>query len=350
MLPAYNEEKYIRAGGRGLPRPRRRRRSHRRRQQLARPDGREARPTRARVVTRDAAGLRLRAAARPAGGHGRHHHPGRAGRHVHRPRRPEAARLRGRLRHGVRHADDARAVWDQANMGWFLRIGNWTVAKLIQFLYGGPSLSDCGCTLRLTHRARARSDPRRPDRRRIALPARDGDPGAQAATDKSSKCRSTIAAGSASRRSPATLKGTLHDGLQHDRPHPQVPARVTVSRSGEPRRQPTCCAAALVVCLARRAALPLHARRLLRPRRLRRRPAAGAASPPATFRVVRDVVDGRDLGLHRRTKSVRSRRCPISSRRSAARRRRSCTTLLNIALHAANGAAGARDRRASSSG
>jgi glycosyltransferase involved in cell wall biosynthesis len=44
-------------------------------------------------------------------------------------------------------------VWDQANMGWFLRIGNWTVAKLIQFLYGGPSLSDCGCTMRLVHRA-----------------------------------------------------------------------------------------------------------------------------------------------------------------------------------------------------
>jgi glycosyltransferase involved in cell wall biosynthesis len=44
-------------------------------------------------------------------------------------------------------------IWEQANMGWFLRIGNWTVAKMIQFLYGGPSLSDCGCTLRLTHRA-----------------------------------------------------------------------------------------------------------------------------------------------------------------------------------------------------
>jgi glycosyltransferase involved in cell wall biosynthesis len=44
-------------------------------------------------------------------------------------------------------------VWDQANMGWFLRIGNWVVAKLIQALYGGPSLSDCGCTLRLTHRS-----------------------------------------------------------------------------------------------------------------------------------------------------------------------------------------------------
>lgn len=44
-------------------------------------------------------------------------------------------------------------VWEQANMGWFLRVGNWTVAKLLQVLHGGPSLSDCGCTLRLVHRA-----------------------------------------------------------------------------------------------------------------------------------------------------------------------------------------------------
>jgi glycosyltransferase involved in cell wall biosynthesis len=44
-------------------------------------------------------------------------------------------------------------LWAQANMGWFLRVGNWVVAKLLQLLYGGPSLSDCGCTLRLTHRA-----------------------------------------------------------------------------------------------------------------------------------------------------------------------------------------------------
>jgi glycosyltransferase involved in cell wall biosynthesis len=44
-------------------------------------------------------------------------------------------------------------VWEQANMGWFLRIGNVVVAKMIQFLYDGPSLTDCGCTLRLTHRA-----------------------------------------------------------------------------------------------------------------------------------------------------------------------------------------------------
>jgi len=43
-------------------------------------------------------------------------------------------------------------VWEQANMGWFLRVGNLFVAKMIQVLYDGPSLTDCGCTLRLTHR------------------------------------------------------------------------------------------------------------------------------------------------------------------------------------------------------
>jgi glycosyl transferase family 2 len=43
-------------------------------------------------------------------------------------------------------------IWEQANMGWFLRVGNWSVAKIIQLLFGAPSLSDCGCTLRLTRR------------------------------------------------------------------------------------------------------------------------------------------------------------------------------------------------------
>ena len=43
-------------------------------------------------------------------------------------------------------------IWEQANMGWFLRKGNWVVAKMIQILFDGPSLSDCGCTMRLTHR------------------------------------------------------------------------------------------------------------------------------------------------------------------------------------------------------
>lgn len=43
-------------------------------------------------------------------------------------------------------------IWEQANMGWFLRQGNWIVAKMVQILFDGPSLSDCGCTMRLTHR------------------------------------------------------------------------------------------------------------------------------------------------------------------------------------------------------
>jgi glycosyltransferase involved in cell wall biosynthesis len=52
-------------------------------------------------------------------------------------------------------------IWREANMGWFLRVGNWLVAKLLQALFGGPSLSDCGCTLRLIgRRAAERLNPR----------------------------------------------------------------------------------------------------------------------------------------------------------------------------------------------
>ena len=43
-------------------------------------------------------------------------------------------------------------IWDDANMTPFLRWGNWLVAKLLQVLFNTPSLSDCGCTLRLVHR------------------------------------------------------------------------------------------------------------------------------------------------------------------------------------------------------
>jgi len=46
-------------------------------------------------------------------------------------------------------------IWREANMGWFLRVGNVAVAKLLQYLFGGPSLSDCGCTLRLIRREAA---------------------------------------------------------------------------------------------------------------------------------------------------------------------------------------------------
>lgn len=43
-------------------------------------------------------------------------------------------------------------IWQEANMGWFLRVGNVVVAKLLQLLFGGPSLSDCGCTMRVIRR------------------------------------------------------------------------------------------------------------------------------------------------------------------------------------------------------
>lgn len=43
-------------------------------------------------------------------------------------------------------------IWDAANMGWFLRIGNLVVAKLLELLFNTSSLSDCGCTLRLIRR------------------------------------------------------------------------------------------------------------------------------------------------------------------------------------------------------
>jgi glycosyltransferase involved in cell wall biosynthesis len=46
-------------------------------------------------------------------------------------------------------------IWRGANMGLPLRWGNWLLAKLLQVLFNGPSLSDCGCTLRLVKREAA---------------------------------------------------------------------------------------------------------------------------------------------------------------------------------------------------
>jgi len=40
-------------------------------------------------------------------------------------------------------------IWHGANMGHMLKWGNWFVAKILQFLYRGPSLSDMGCTYRM---------------------------------------------------------------------------------------------------------------------------------------------------------------------------------------------------------
>ena len=43
-------------------------------------------------------------------------------------------------------------IWDHANMGWFLRFGNWSVAKLMEALHNTNSISDVGCTFRLMKR------------------------------------------------------------------------------------------------------------------------------------------------------------------------------------------------------
>ena len=43
-------------------------------------------------------------------------------------------------------------IWDGANMGRFLRWGNWFVAKLIEVIFGTNYLSDVGCTFRVMRR------------------------------------------------------------------------------------------------------------------------------------------------------------------------------------------------------
>ncbi len=34
-------------------------------------------------------------------------------------------------------------------MGWFLRLGNVTLAKLLEYVHNGPCLTDVGCTYKL---------------------------------------------------------------------------------------------------------------------------------------------------------------------------------------------------------
>ncbi len=43
-------------------------------------------------------------------------------------------------------------IWSGANMDWFLRWGNWAVAKLIEVLFNTTYLSDVGCTFRVMSR------------------------------------------------------------------------------------------------------------------------------------------------------------------------------------------------------
>ena len=46
-------------------------------------------------------------------------------------------------------------IWADANMDWFLRWGNWAVAKLIEWLFNTSHLSDVGCTYRLLRKEAA---------------------------------------------------------------------------------------------------------------------------------------------------------------------------------------------------
>jgi glycosyltransferase involved in cell wall biosynthesis len=43
-------------------------------------------------------------------------------------------------------------IWVGANMGWFLRWGNWAVAKMTEMLFNSTILTDMGCTKRLLSR------------------------------------------------------------------------------------------------------------------------------------------------------------------------------------------------------
>lgn len=43
-------------------------------------------------------------------------------------------------------------VWEGANMGIFLKWGNWAVGKMVEFLFNTTLLTDVGCSMRLLHR------------------------------------------------------------------------------------------------------------------------------------------------------------------------------------------------------
>lgn len=43
-------------------------------------------------------------------------------------------------------------VWEGANMGFFLKFGNWAVGKLMEFLFNTTILTDVGCSMRLLRR------------------------------------------------------------------------------------------------------------------------------------------------------------------------------------------------------
>jgi hypothetical protein len=44
------------------------------------------------------------------------------------------------------------AIWSGAFMPFSVRFGNWAVAKVLEVLHNGPTLTDVGCTYRLLNR------------------------------------------------------------------------------------------------------------------------------------------------------------------------------------------------------
>ncbi|HSP69606.1 MAG TPA: hypothetical protein VLN48_17910 [Bryobacteraceae bacterium] len=68
--------------------------------------------------------------------------------HLQRTRSAEAFGPFGRRAGGLRYAHQSRVYLAGANMGPFLRWGNWAVAKMTEFLFNTTMLTDMGCTYR----------------------------------------------------------------------------------------------------------------------------------------------------------------------------------------------------------
>ena len=43
-------------------------------------------------------------------------------------------------------------IWSGANMSFAIRLVNWAVAKFLEYLFNGPSLTDVGCTYKVMHK------------------------------------------------------------------------------------------------------------------------------------------------------------------------------------------------------
>lgn len=47
---------------------------------------------------------------------------------------------------------NSELVWAGANMGWWMKWGNWATAKYLEFLFNTTALTDVGCSMRLLTR------------------------------------------------------------------------------------------------------------------------------------------------------------------------------------------------------